>query len=62
MKLKLPHLPKLPQIAPPDSRDVVFALGLLVFSIGLSLWQLPAGFIGGGFVLMLVSAAGVIRR
>lgn len=34
---------------------VGFALGLVVFSVGLALWWPPAGLIGAGVVLMAVS-------
>jgi len=37
---------------------VAFAIGLLLFSIGLSLAWYPLGLIGGGAVLMAVSLFG----
>ena len=35
-----------------------FLLGLMLFSVGLSLAWLPAGLIGGGLVLMAISIFG----
>ena len=37
---------------------IVFLLGLIFFSVGLSLAWLPAGLIGGGLVLMAISIFG----
>ena len=34
---------------------IVFLLGLMVFSVGLSLAWPPLGLIGGGIVLMLIT-------
>jgi hypothetical protein len=55
---RLPRL-RLPKIA---SDDAVFVAGWLLFSVGLGLWQLPAGFIGAGAVLLAVWTVGAIRR
>lgn len=49
--LKCPRLPRLPRI---PAELAVFVLGWLLFAVGLSLWRLPAGFIGAGAVLMLI--------
>lgn len=60
MKLKLPRRIrfKLPPVA---GDDAVFVAGWLLLAVGLGLWQLPAGFIGAGLVLLIVWFAGARR-
>jgi hypothetical protein len=41
--------------------DAVFVAGWLMMTVGLGLWQLPAGLIGGGVVLLVVWAIGAMR-
>lgn len=42
----------------PNPNLIVFAVGLIVFSLGLALIYIPAGLVGLGVVLMLISLFG----
>lgn len=53
--LKWPRLPRLPRL---PAELAVFVAGWLLFTVGVSLWSLPAGLAGAGAVLMGVAIFG----
>lgn len=60
MKLPRLRLPKLrpPAVTPGAANLLIFAAGLLLLGVGLSLWYLPAGLVGAGAVLLYVAIFG----
>lgn len=56
-RLRWPRLPRV-KVA---GDDLVFVAGWLMVTVGLGLWQLPAGLVGGGALLLAIWAIGAMR-